>query len=123
MARFGLGGKVGTGAQGISWIHENDMNRLFFKTLIDPKMEGAYLATAPNPVSNAIFMRELRKALRMPLGLPTAEWMVRIGAPLMMKIDSELALYGRYCVSRRLEKDGVQFEYPDIAPAMKQLFL
>lgn len=123
LARFGLGGKVGTGAQGISWIHEKDMNRLFWKALTDPKMEGAFLATAPNPVSNAIFMSALRKALHIPIGLPAAEWMVRIGAPLIMKTDPELALYGRYCVSRRLEKDGFQFEYPDIASAMKQLFL
>jgi uncharacterized protein (TIGR01777 family) len=76
LARLGLGGRVGHGRQGISWIHETDMNRLFVRTLTDSTMSGAYLATAPMPVSNAEFMRELRRAMGMPLGLPAFGWMV-----------------------------------------------
>src|SRR3989454_928016 len=63
LARWGLGGKVGHGRQGISWIHEQDMDRLFTRALSDDGMKGAYLATAPNPVPNAVFMGELRRAL------------------------------------------------------------
>src|SRR5574341_1386577 len=58
LARWGLGGKVGHGRQGISWIHEQDMNRLFARAISDEGMEGAYIATAPQPVSNEEFMRE-----------------------------------------------------------------
>ena len=97
LARWGMGGKVGHGRQGMSWIHEQDLNRLFVRAISHDAMQGTYLATAPNPVSNAEFMRELRRALRMPIGLPTLTWMVRIGAPLVMRTDPELALYGRYC--------------------------
>src|SRR5262249_20814733 len=63
---WGLGGQVGHGRQGISWIHKEAMNRLFARAIADDRMKGAYLATAPNPVANAEFMRELRKALRVP---------------------------------------------------------
>lgn len=122
LARFGLGGKVGQGRQGMSWIHERDLNRLFVRAIADESMTGAYIATAPNPVSNAEFMRELRRALRVPFGLPAAGWMVRLGAPLIMRTDPELALYGRYCVSRRLREEGFEFEFPDVASALGDLY-
>jgi hypothetical protein len=50
LARWGLGGRVGSGRQGISWIHERDMNRLFERALADERMSGVHIATAPNPV-------------------------------------------------------------------------
>lgn len=120
--RCGLGGKVGHGRQGISWIHETDMNRLFERALTDSTMSGAYLATAPNPVSNADFMRELRGAMGMPFGLPAFGWMVRIGARIVLRTDPELALYGRYCVSRRLRDEGFEFQYADVRSALRQLY-
>jgi NAD dependent epimerase/dehydratase family enzyme len=122
LARWGLGGKAGHGRQGISWIHEEDMNRIFARALSDDGMKGAYLATAPNPVSNAEFMRELRRALRVPFGLPTTSWMVRLGAPLIMRTDPELALYGRYCVSRRLREEGFDSAFPDVQSALRDLY-
>ena len=122
LARWGLGGKVGHGRQGISWIHQRDMNRLFARAIADDDMKGAYLATAPNPVSNAEFMRELRRALRMPFGLPATRWMARIGARLIMRTDPELALYGRYCVPRRLQSEGFDFRFPEISSAMRDLY-
>jgi hypothetical protein len=122
LARWGLGGTVGHGRQGISWIHEHDMNRLFARAIADDAMAGAYLATAPNPVSNAAFMRELRAALRAPVGLPAAGWMVRVGARWILRTDPELALYGRYCVSRRLREEGFEFRFPDVAAALRDLY-
>ncbi|WP_417382021.1 TIGR01777 family oxidoreductase [Gimesia sp.] len=122
LVRWGLGGTVGSGQQGMSWIHELDMNRLFFRAISDDSMQGAYLATAPEPVSNAEFMRALRKALNRPIGLPAASWMVRIGAPLLMRTDPELALYGRYCVSRRLREEGFEFSYSDLESALLNIY-
>lgn len=121
LVRFGLGGTVGSGRQGMSWIHETDMNRLFERALTDEKMQGAYIATAPNPVSQKEFMRQLRKAMRMPIGLPAFGWMVRIGAPLLLRTDPELALYGRYLISRRLQEEGFEFRYPQLADALANL--
>lgn len=121
LVRFGLGGVVGSGAQGMSWIHETDMNRLFEKALFDPTVHGAYLATSPNPVCQRMFMRELRRAMGMPLGLPAFSWMVRIGAPLFLRTDAELALYGRYLVSKRLQNERFEFCFPEIGEALRDL--
>lgn len=122
MARLGLGGKIAKGTQGMSWIHEDDMDRLFLRAIENDSMRGVYIATAPKPVSNAEFMRTLRKAVGMPVGLPAMEWMVRLGAPLLLRTDPELALYGRYCVSKRLEAEGFEFAYPDLESALNSIY-
>jgi len=120
LIRFGLGGTIGTGKQGISWIHEADMNRLFERALTDMNMRGVYIATAPNPVSQSLFMREMRKAAGMPIGLPAFRWMVKLGAPLL-GTDPELALYGRYLVSRRLREMEFEFKFPNLPGALADL--
>ena len=121
LARLGLGGRVSHGRQGISWIHIDDMSRLIGRAIANDAMKGAYNATAPNPVSNGEFMRTLRHAIRMPIGLPAAEWMVRFGAHYLLRTDPELVLYGRYCVSRRLKEENFEFSFPDIKSAMENL--
>lgn len=121
LARVGLGGRIGHGRQGMSWIHELDMNRIFARALGDESMHGMYVATAPDPVSNAEFMRELRRAVRAPFGLPASEWMVRLGARLILRTDPELALYGRYCVPTRLLREGFEFLIRDLPKALALL--
>lgn len=121
LVRLGLGGKVGHGRQGMSWLHEHDMNRIFERAIVDETMTGAYIASSPTPVSNAEFMRELRRARRMPIGLPAMAWMVRLGAPLVLRTDPELALYGRYVIPRRLLDEGFAFDYPELGIALQDL--
>jgi uncharacterized protein (TIGR01777 family) len=125
LARCGLGGAVGSGRQGMSWIHEVDMNRLFERGLVDDAMHGVYVASSPYPVSNADFMRSLRRAVpwpKVPLALPAFAWMVRIGAPLLLRTDPEIALYGRYVKSSRLEREGFAFTYPRLPEALAACF-
>lgn len=122
LVRRGLGGTVGSGTHGISWIHERDVNRLFERALTDLTMQGVYLATSPNPVSQKQFMRELRKAMRMPIGLPAFEWMARLGARYVMRTDPELALYGRFLVSKRLKEERFELEFPQLPGALANLF-
>jgi uncharacterized protein (TIGR01777 family) len=122
ITRLGLGGSVGSGRQGISWIHEQDMNRLFARAIEEPDMKGAYIATAPNPVSNKEFMSALRRSLKVPIGLPAASWMVKLGAPLCLRTDPDLALYGRFCISRRLSEEGFTFLFPDVRSALLDLY-
>lgn len=117
LVRFGLGGKAGSGEQGVSWIHETDMNRLIERALFDSGMQGPYIASSPNPVSQRVFMRALRRAMGMPIGLPAYSWMVRIGAPLVMRTDPELALYGRYVVPKRLQEERFAFQFPNLRDA------
>lgn len=122
LARLGLGGRVGSGRQGVSWIHEADFNRLCERALTDSTMRGIYVASAPNPVSQHEFARELRRAVRMPFSLPTCEWMVRWGAPLLLRTDPELALYGRYVISKRLAEEGFAFCFPRLREALADVF-
>ena len=122
LARLGLGGRVGRGTQGMSWIHEADMNRLITLAITDHAMSGVYNATSPNPVSQVEFMRVLRRAVGMPIGLPAFAWMVRLGAPLLLRTDPELALYGRYVVPRRLLEAGYEFQFADLEPALRDLY-
>lgn len=121
LAKLGLGGTVASGKQGMSWIHEADMNRLFERALLDPSMNGAYIASSPNPVSQQEFMHTLRRVVRMPIGLPAFTWMVRLGAPFFMRTDPELALHGRYVISKRLKAEGFQFRFPHLAEALADL--
>jgi NAD dependent epimerase/dehydratase family enzyme len=97
------------------------MNRLFERALTDVRMKGAYIASSPSPVSQREFMKTLRRVAGMPIGLRAFSWMVRIGAPLLMRMDPELALYGRHVVSKRLEHEGFEFRFPYLEAALRDL--
>lgn len=121
LAKYGLGGRVGSGRQGISWIHETDLNRIIERALLNDSMSGPYIASSPHPVSQFEFMRTLRHALGIPIGLPASSWMVRLGAPLLLRTDANLALYGRYVIPARLEREGFTFQLPDLKSAIRDL--
>ncbi|MCB1138933.1 MAG: TIGR01777 family oxidoreductase [Leptospiraceae bacterium] len=121
LVRIGLGGTVGHGYQGMSWIHEEDMNHLFRRAIENRNMKGAYIASAPHPESQREFMKKLRKAMGMPIGLPASAWMVKLGAPLLMNTDPDLALYGRFCRSARLSGEGFDFQFPTLELALKDI--
>ena len=121
VTRLGLGGRIGSGQQGMSWLHENDMNRIVERGILDSAMNGAYIVSSPNPVSQVVFMRALRKKLGVPIGLPAAEWMVRLGAHWVLRTDPELALYGRYVLPKRLLDEGFEFEFPKLDEALSDL--
>src|SRR5690606_11109376 len=114
IARLGLGGKVGSGTQGMSWIHEDDLNAIFMRAIVDDTMSGAYIVSSPKPVSQADFMRTLRQVLGIPIGLPAFAWMVRLGAPLFLRTDPELVLYGRYVIPKRLMDQGFEFRFAEL---------
>jgi uncharacterized protein (TIGR01777 family) len=129
LARLGLGGSVGSGRQGMSWLHEQDMNRIVGQALETsppspsgaPPMQGVYIVSSPNPVPQREFMRSLRRATGMPIGLPAPAWLVRLGAPLVMRTDPELALYGRFVLPKRLLNAGFRFDFPELGAALRDL--
>ncbi|MFT5997701.1 MAG: hypothetical protein ACI81P_000146 [Neolewinella sp.] len=121
ITKMGMGGTVGNGKQGMSWIHEYDMNAILQRSMEDKSMSGAYIASAPNPVNNKDFMKALRKAVRMPFGLPAPAVLVRVGANIVLRTDPELALYGRYVVPERLLTAGFNFEFPELGKALEEL--
>ena len=98
------------------------MNRLFEAAINNSDMAGVYNATAPHPVSNQDFMRALRQAVGMPIGLPAPAFGVRLASKLVLRTDPELALYGRYVVSKRLEEEGFTFEHPTITEALEAIY-
>lgn len=124
LARAGLGGRVGSGTQGMSWLHEQDMNRIIERAIADASMHGAYIATSPSPVSQQDFMRELRRhagGIGGLIGLPAPAFIVRLGAGLLLRTDPELALYGRYLKPKRLLDDGFEFKFPSLPGALADL--
>ena len=121
LAKSGLGGTVGKGNQYISWIHLEDMNRLFQTVMEDDTYSGVYNATGPSPVTNRVFMKTLRDAAGKGWAIPTPSLFVRIGAYLVMRTEPSLALTGRNCIPARLEKQGFSFTYIDLDETLRQL--
>lgn len=121
ITKLGFGGTIATGTQGMSWIHEHDMNRIFERAIENPAMEGIYISSAPNPVSNRVFMKAMRRALSMPIGLPATAWMVNLGAKFVLRTDPELAIYGRYVVPQRILDEGFEFVYPTLEDTLRNL--
>ncbi len=122
LVRKGLGGRAGSGKQYISWVHENDFVRALYWIIEHDDLAGPVNIAAPNPLPNAEFMRLLRKAAGVPIGLPAANWMLEIGARLM-KSETELILKSRRVISGRLTAQGFKFQFPNWADAAQELCL
>jgi uncharacterized protein (TIGR01777 family) len=116
-----LGGTVGSGRQYISWIHVADLNQMFIAAIEREEIRGAFNATGPNPVSNAEFMRELRRVLGRPWSPPAPVWAVRLGSR-WMGTEASLALTGRRCTPRRFLESGFVFQFPQLPAALADLF-
>jgi uncharacterized protein len=112
LARLGLGGAMGSGNQYISWMHYHDLCRAISFILATPTLEGPINLAAPNPLPNHIFLRILRQSCHVPIGIPSTEWMLKIGA-FVLQTETELLLKSRYVVPKRLLDAGFTFQYPD----------
>jgi uncharacterized protein len=121
LALLGLGGTVGRGDQWISWIHEEDLDRVILLAIQDEAYEGAFLVTAPEPVTNREFMTTLRRTYRRPWAPPAPSFAVRLAARLLLDTDPDLVLLGRRCVPTRLLKQGFEFRYPRLSEALFDL--
>ncbi len=121
LTRWGLGGSIGSGRQGISWLHAEDMVRLFLAVIDDLRFTGVLNATTPGPRSNRDFMRALRRAIGRPWSPHAPVWAVHLGA-WMLGSDPHIALTGRYCRSRRLPALGFDFRFPDLESALADLY-
>ena len=120
LVKLGLGGTEGTGKQYVSWIHEFDYCRAIDFLLAQEEISGAVNLTAPNPLPNREFLRELRHAAGVPFGLPAAEWMLEIGA-FFLRTETELILKSRRAVPSVLLQHGFQFDFPHWPEAATEL--
>lgn len=108
LARFGLGGPVGSGRQWVSWIAAADLFEVLAQAVTDQTMSGIYHTTSPNPVRNAELMAAYRSAVGRGFGLPSPSLITTVGAWLLGS-DPALALTGRRCVPVRLLEHGFEF--------------
>lgn len=115
--RMFAGGPVGNGQQGVSWIHIDDEVRAIRFLLEDERTRGAYNLSAPNPLSNADFMRYMAKALRRPYWLRTPAFAFK-----MLGEMSTLFLEGQFAIPQRLVNQGFSFDFESALDAFKDLF-
>ena len=120
LVRRGLGGTAGSGRQFVSWIHGADFIRALEFLIAHAEIDGTVNISAPNPLPNRDFMRELRRAWGTRIGLPAAVWMLHIGA-FFMGTETELILKSRRVIPGRLLKAGFQFQFTDWRPAAADL--
>jgi uncharacterized protein len=120
MVRAGLGGTIAGGRQYVSWIHEADFVRAVLLLLEREDVSGPVNLAAPQPLPQREFMRTLRKAWGMPIGLPATSWMAAIGA-FVLRSDTELLLKSRRVVPGRLQALGFQFRFPEWSAAAADL--
>ncbi|MFG2129388.1 DUF1731 domain-containing protein [Streptomyces sp. NPDC048751] len=120
LARLGLGGSVAGGAQYVSWIHEHDFVRAVEFLADRDDLCGPVNLAAPEPLPQRAFMRELRAARGVPVGLPATRWMAEIGA-FALRSDTELLLKSRRVVPGRLLDAGFAFTHPRWSRAAEDL--
>jgi uncharacterized protein (TIGR01777 family) len=120
LVRAGLGGSAGGGNQFISWIHGQDFIRALEFLISHKELDGVVNVSSPNPLPNRDFMRDLRQAAGVRIGLPATKWMLEIGA-FFLRTEIELILKSRRVVPGRLLENGLMFEFPDWSGAARDL--
>lgn len=120
LTRLGLGGRMGSGRQFVSWIHEDDFVRAVEWIIAREEMSGPINMAAPNPITNAEMMRTFRELCGVPVGLPATEWMLEIGA-FFLRTETELIVKSRRVVPGRLLAGGFQFHFPEFREALANL--
>jgi uncharacterized protein (TIGR01777 family) len=120
LARLRLGGAVAGGAQYVSWIHDHDFAAAVQFLIDRHDMSGPVNLAAASPAPQRDFMRELRDAWGVRLGLPATRWMAELGA-FVIRSDTELVLKSRRVIPGRLLAAGFDFRYGTWAQAAHEL--
>lgn len=110
----GLGGRLGSGQQWISWIHREDLVQLYLHALTNEDWRGSVLATSPNPVRNVHFTRSLAGVLDRPAFFKIPRWGMRLA---FGKVASVL-LASQRCVPTRAVDSGFRYRYPNLESAL-----
>ncbi len=114
----GLGSPLGGGTQWFSWIHQMDLVRIFLFLLEREDLSGPFNCTAPEPVRNKELTKILAKVLEKPTFMPSVPgFLIR-----MVKGEfGNVLLKGQRVMPEKLLNAGYQFQYPDIAGALRDL--
>jgi uncharacterized protein (TIGR01777 family) len=114
--RMGLGGRLGSGRQWMSWIHLEDLAALF-QFAVESQVRGPLNAVAPNPVTNSDFTRELAHALRRPAVFPVPEFALK----MLFGEMADVLLASQRVAPAAAEAAGFRFRFPQLAPALAAL--
>jgi uncharacterized protein (TIGR01777 family) len=115
--RLGLGGRIGSGQQWVSWIHIEDLVALYIRALEDDSWNGVFNAVAPLPVTNRDFSQALGEVLEKPALVPTPAWVVKLALGEM----SELVLEGNKVLPAKALEKAFVFKYATIHAALIDL--
>jgi uncharacterized protein (TIGR01777 family) len=116
--QVGGGGKIGSGKQWFSWIHQDDLVALIIYALKNEQITGVLNGTAPQPVTNADFTDAFAKAIKRPafLPVPAAALILVFGEAATVLLD------GQRVLPHKAEINKFPFKYPDIGTALGQIF-
>jgi uncharacterized protein (TIGR01777 family) len=115
---FGLGGRIGSGQQWMSWIARDDLVRLIAHVIATPTLDGPVNATAPEPVRNSEFTKTLGRALRRPAIIPIPAMPLQFVGGDFAK---ELLLGGQRVLPQRVLASGFAFRYPELGSALQSI--
>jgi len=116
--KLGLGGKLGSGEQYLSWIHINDMVNAIVFALENPSCKGAINMTAPEPVTNKVFSHALAKALSRPCLFTVPAFVMKV----LMGESANMILDGQKVIPAKLTTAGFQFSFPTLEAALDDIY-
>lgn len=117
--KFFLGGRLGAGQQGFSWVHMHDVCRGIDFLMHNQQARGAYNFCAPSPVSQADFVRTACEVLGRPAYAHMPTWLVKA---LFGQMGKELLLSGAFMMPDRLQHAGFKFMYPELKLALQSIW-
>ncbi|WKB80255.1 TIGR01777 family oxidoreductase [Cellulophaga lytica] len=120
ISQLGLGGKQGSGKQMVSWVHIKDFVAITNFAIENTKITGPIVVAAPDAKSNKKLMATIRKALKVPFGLPAYSWMLKIGG-FIIGTEPSLILNSMDVYPEKLIKNGFKFKYATLEMALKNL--
>jgi uncharacterized protein len=115
--RLGLGGRLSSGRQWTSWIHIDDVINLILFILANAGVHGAINATAPEPVSNAEFTKELADAIHRPAIFPVP----KLALGILFGEMAGMVLASQRVIPEAAKGAGFEFQYPKLGPALRRL--
>jgi len=115
--RMFVGGRLGSGEQWFSWIHQEDHARAFLFVKDHPEITGPVNFTAPNPVRNAELTEALGRVLHRPTFMTAPAFMMR----LLLGEFGEVLLSGQKVLPQRLLDAGFEFQFPALEAALEDL--
>ncbi len=116
--KLGAGGRIGSGAQYMSWIAIEDAIGAILHALSVGSLMGAVNAVAPVPVTNAEFTRVLARVLSRPAVAPMPAFAARLA---FGELADALLLTSQRVMPTRLQASGYRFQHPELAGALRYL--